>query len=45
METIFTLFALTIIVMATIITIKGKPLEFTLPNWMEWLRKVAEIKF
>ena len=39
METIHTLFALTITVMAIIITIKGKPIEITIPKWMEWVQR------
>lgn len=37
----FTILAIAVVVLGAIITIKGKPLEFTLPKWMEWLQRLV----
>lgn len=45
MEITATILAAVIVTLGVIITIKGKPLEFTTPKWMEWLQRLVEFKF
>lgn len=45
MEITATILAAVIVTLGAIITIKGKPLEFTTPKWMEWVQRLGEIKF
>ena len=40
-----TALAVVIVALGAIITIKGKPIEFTTPKWMEWVKRLAEFKF
>lgn len=40
-----TAFAVGIVALGAIITIKGKPIEFTTPKWMEWVQRLVEFKF
>lgn len=40
-----TALAVVVVSLGAAITIKGKPIEFTTPKWMEWLQKVADFKF
>lgn len=45
MTIMVTILAAVIVTLGAIITIKGKPLEFTTPKWMEWVQRLAEFKF
>lgn len=40
----FTILAIAVVVLGTIITIKGKPLEFNIPKWVEWVQRLADGK-
>lgn len=40
-----TALAVVVVALGAIITIKGKPLEFTTPKWMEWVQRLVELKF
>lgn len=40
-----TALAVVVVTLGAIITIKGKPIVFTTPKWMEWVQKVADFKF
>lgn len=44
MTIMVTILAAVIVTLGAIITIKGKPIEFTTPKWMEWVQRLADGK-
>ena len=45
MEITATILSIVIVTLGVIITIKGKPIEFTTPKWMGWVQRLVEFKF